>query len=97
MPCPFRLVWSGVAALGIVALGLMAAGTAGAFTRLEEARVHCPSDMVVWVNPRSHVYHYPGVSSHGHAFFGNTNAGAYMCEADARTEGDRPAKDEIRP
>jgi hypothetical protein len=91
-----RLVSGAVIALGIVAGGLRTADAASAFASGEEASAHCPSDTVVWVNTRSHIYHYPGISSHTHSYFGNANAGVYMC-ADARAEGDRPAKDELRP
>ena len=38
----------------------------------------------VWVNTRSHVYHYPGQRWYGH-----TIQGKYMKEADAIAEGDR--------
>jgi hypothetical protein len=48
----------------------------------------------VWVNTRSHVYHFDETSSHGRSFYGNTSQGAYMCEADARAAGNRAAFDE---
>ena len=57
-----------------------------------QARGHCPSDTVVWANTRSHIYHFRGSSS-----YGNTKAGAYMCEQDARAEGIRAAKNEKHP
>jgi hypothetical protein len=66
----------------------------GEFAPDQEARAHCPTDTVVWVNAISHVYHFPGVSLHGHSYYGNTKEGAYMCEADARAAGNRAAKDE---
>ena len=62
-----------------------------------QAAAHCPTDTVVWVNTRSHVYHFPGVSSHGNSFYWNTREGTYMCEADARAAGNRAAKDEHHP
>jgi len=43
-----------------------------------DARAHCPSDTVVWVNTRSHVYHFAGTAQ-----FGHTKHGAFMCQADA--------------
>ena len=74
-----------------------AATSTGEFTSDQQARAHCPSDTVVWVNTRSHVYHFAGTSYHGRNYYGNTKEGAYMCEADARAAGDRAASDEHRP
>jgi hypothetical protein len=51
-----------------------------------------PSDTVVWVNSKSHVYHCPGTHN-----YGTTKEGAYMCEADARAAGDRAAMNEHHP
>jgi hypothetical protein len=41
----------------------------------------------VWVNTETHVYHVQGSR-----FYGNTRHGAYMTEAQAKAEGDRPAQ-----
>jgi len=57
-----------------------------------QAWAHCPSDTVVWANTRSNIYHFRGTSN-----YGNTKAGAYMCEQDARAEGIRAAKNEKHP
>ena len=54
-----------------------------------EAKGHCPTDTVVWLNTKSHKYHYAG-----HRSYGTTKQGAYMCEADAKAAGDVAAKDE---
>ena len=64
-----------------------AATQAGEFTTELQAKARCPSDTVVWVNTRSRVYHYSGTHNYGH-----TRKGAYMCEADARAGGNRPAR-----
>jgi hypothetical protein len=69
-------------------------GPAGAdqYSTETSAWAHCPSDTVVWVNTRSDVYHFRGTYN-----YGNTKAGAYMCEQDARVEGMRAAKNEKHP
>ena len=56
------------------------------------ARVHCPTDTVVWANTKSSVYHF-----HNTAHYGNTKAGAYMCEQTALADGIRAAKNERHP
>ena len=62
---------------------------AGQFAAEAEAKAHCPSDTVVWLNTKSHKYHYAG-----HKSYGTTKQGAYMCEADAKAAGNVAAKDE---
>jgi len=69
----------------------MAAPTgAGQFSTEAEAKVRCPNDTVVWLNIKSHIYHYSGTRS-----YGATKQGAYMCEADAAAAGDRASKSRI--
>jgi hypothetical protein len=72
-----------------VAKVMPAASGAGQFTSEGEAKGHCPTDTVVWVNTKSHKYHYAG-----HKSYGTTKQGAYMCEADAKSGGDVAAKGE---
>jgi hypothetical protein len=69
--------------------GNAAPAGAGQFASEQEARYRCP---VVWVNERSHIYHFPGTS-----YFGHTKIGAFMCEADAKAAGDRAAMNEHHP
>ena len=57
-----------------------------------QARAHCPSDTVVWVNTYSHIYHFASTE-----YYGRTRWGAYMCEADARVSGNRAAYNERHP
>ena len=64
---------------------------AGEFSSEGEAKARCPSDTVVWVNTKSHIYHYAGTRS-----YGTTKQGAYMCEADASAAGDRASKARIK-
>ncbi len=60
------------------------------FASEAEAKAHCGTGMVVWVNTRSHVYHFPGTPQ-----FGHTKHGAFMCKADADKTGTlRAAKGE---
>lgn len=56
------------------------------------AQGHCSNGIVVWVNTESKIYHYKGYSD-----YGKTKSSAFMCEADAKTAGDRAAKDEKAP
>ena len=47
---------------------------------------------IVWVNTRSHIYHFPG-----YRWYGTTIQGKYTSERDALAEGDRAALNERRP
>jgi hypothetical protein len=71
-----------------------AAAPAGAneFSTESEAKAHCPGDTVVWANTKSRIYHFSG-----HGAYGNTKAGAYMCERDTAAAGIRAAKNEKHP
>ncbi|HJS87766.1 MAG TPA: hypothetical protein VJ779_20120 [Acetobacteraceae bacterium] len=51
------------------------------------ADLECPGDKMVWVNTRSHIYHFQG-----ERYFGATKNGKFMCERDADREGDRPTR-----
>lgn len=44
------------------------------------------TEIKVWVNTRSHVYHCPGTQ-----WYGKTKQGRYLSESEAQKEGDRPA------
>ena len=65
---------------------------AGQFQAEAQAKAHCPSDLVVWVNRPSKVYHFAGYKN-----YGTTKDGAYMCEKEATTQGFRASKTEKRP
>ena len=65
---------------------------AGQFATEAEAKAHCPSDLVVWANLQSKIYHFAG-----HKNYGTTKSGAYMCERDATAGGFRASKVEKRP
>ena len=51
-----------------------------------QAEPLCPFEPVVWVNTKSRVYHAAGSRSYGH-----TRDGAYMCETEAKSAGNRAA------
>ena len=68
------------------------ASTGGGSASAQEAQYRCPGSTVVWVNAHSHVYHFPGTRDYGH-----TKSGAYMCEAEAQTSGNRAAMNERHP
>jgi len=57
------------------------------YTTEAEARTNCSADAVVWVNLRSRVYHASGSRS-----YGQTKAGAYMCEKESLAAGFRAPK-----
>ncbi|MGA2487549.1 MAG: hypothetical protein ABSF49_16395 [Roseiarcus sp.] len=65
---------------------------AGGFAADAQAKAHCPADTVVWVNAKSGVYHFAGTHN-----YGTTKQGTYMCEADAKSAGDRAAENEKHP
>jgi len=73
-------------------LGSTISTAAGEYASELEAKAHCPGETVVWANTRSKVYHFVGSRS-----YGNTKAGAYMCEKDTASAGFRSAKNEKRP
>ena len=72
--------------------GTAPAAGAGASASAQEVQIRCPGATVVWVNDKSHIYHFPGTHD-----YGNTKRGAYMCEADAQAAGNRAAKNERHP
>jgi hypothetical protein len=57
-----------------------------------DAKAKCGSDIVVWVNLKSKIYHFAGNRD-----YGNTKEGTYMCEKQAMDAGDRAAKNEKHP
>lgn len=66
--------------------------TADQFSTEGDARAHCGGDTVVWVNTKSHVYHFAGSKD-----YGQTKRGAFMCRADADRAGKfHAAKNELR-
>lgn len=62
------------------------------FSTEAQAKAHCPTDTVVWVNLTSKIYHFSRTRS-----YGNTKNGEYMCESDTAAAGLRPTKNETHP
>ena len=56
------------------------------YASASEAAKQCPSDIVVWVNTPTRIYHYPGTR-----WYGRTKQGAFVCEKEAKKAGMRPA------
>jgi hypothetical protein len=54
------------------------------FPTEDQAQQHCPSDVVVWLNLPTHIYHGKGMR-----WYGNTNNGAYVCKKEADENGNR--------
>jgi len=66
---------------------------ANLFSNEGQAKAHCvASDIIVWANLDSKIYHFSG-----HKDYGHTKEGAYMCEKDALGQGIRAAKNEKHP
>ena len=53
-----------------------------------EAHQHCPSDTVVWVNPKTGIY----VFSSEQRWYGKTKPGAYVCQLEGKAAGYHAAK-----
>ncbi|HEY0614697.1 MAG TPA: hypothetical protein VGC96_08650 [Candidatus Elarobacter sp.] len=63
------------------------AGQPPGFDTESAAQAHCPSDTVVWLNTKTHVYHEKGM-----LYYGHTKAGAYVCRKEADSAGDHETK-----
>jgi hypothetical protein len=73
-----------VAALFIGSTFPAAAAPLTLFSSEGQAQQHCPSDVVVWLNLPTHIYHWKGMR-----WYGNTKNGAYVCKKDADENGSR--------
>jgi hypothetical protein len=54
------------------------------FSTETQAQNHCPSDIVVWLNLPTRIYHWKYMR-----WYGNTKNGAYVCKKDADENGAR--------
>ena len=76
------LRWIMAALMGIAVPSVLAAQTPN---HAPPPGMTCSSDKLVWVNTRSHIYHFQG-----ERYFGSTKEGKFICERDADKESDRP-------
>jgi hypothetical protein len=74
-----------VTMVGVALVALCTPAVAQTPNHTPPAGMTCPSDKLVWVNTRSHIYHFQG-----ERYFGSTKQGKFICERDADKEGDRP-------
>ena len=51
------------------------------------AQAHCSSDVVVWLNTNSGIYHEKGMR-----WYGRTKHGAFVCRKEADADGDRDTR-----
>jgi len=51
------------------------------------AQSHCPSDVVVWLNTKSGIFHEKGMR-----WYGRTKQGAYVCRKEAIAAGYRDTR-----
>jgi hypothetical protein len=77
----FKLFVAGTLA---IASALPAAATVTLFSTEELAQKSCPSDVIVWLNLPTHIYHWKDMR-----WYGNTKSGAYVCKKDADENGNR--------
>jgi hypothetical protein len=59
------------------------------FATEAQAKAKCPTDEVVWLNAATKTFHLAG-----HASYGKSEKGGYVCEADATAAGAHAAKNE---
>jgi hypothetical protein len=70
--------------LALSAPAAAAANSPPTFASEQEAKKHCPSDVVVWLNLPTGVYHFKG-----QRWYGRTKSGAFVCKKEADVAGNR--------
>jgi hypothetical protein len=79
-------------AAAVSALLLPCGGTLAAEAQLfqfeQQAKLHCPDDIVVWVNLPTGIYNLPG-----ERWYGSTRHGSFVCRAEGEQAGYRPSRD----
>lgn len=84
---PIPLPSAAVMQLGSGSLVLPVTSPIALFETEHDAQAHCPSDVVVWLNTNSGIYHEKGSSWYGH-----TKGGAFVCRTEAYAAGDRQSR-----
>lgn len=73
-----------VAAIAAPSQAMLAYGPLSMFTTEDAAQAHCPSDVVVWLNTKTGIWHEKGMR-----WYGRTKQGAYVCRKEAAAAGYR--------
>jgi hypothetical protein len=84
---PSAMTGHGKRSAGAMNNGAMTGAAGAGAAAPVPSSLDCGSTQVVWVNERSHVYHYSS-----DPYYGRTKSGKYMCEADALKAGDHASK-----
>ncbi len=79
-----RIIKLLIIAAFVTGLAFPVAAALTLFSTEDQAQQHCPSDVVVWLNLPTHIYHWKGMR-----WYGNTNNGAYVCKKEADEDGNR--------
>jgi hypothetical protein len=83
----WKAVLAGAFLLSMSIFALAFEGNVELFVAETEAQKHCPSDVVVWMNTPTGIYHLKGMR-----WYGNTNHGAYVCQKEGDQAGYRATK-----
>jgi len=69
------------------AVAAVPSGQMPMFDTESAAQVHCPADVVVWLNTKSGIWHEKGMR-----WYGRTKHGAYVCRKEAAAAGYRDTR-----
>jgi hypothetical protein len=73
--------------LPLAALSAAPASTVARFTSEDNAHIHCPTDVVVWLNPRAKLWY-----THKSKHYANDGYGAFVCREEAKQAGFKEGK-----
>jgi len=71
--------------LALLPMAVHAFQPAGKFKTEEQAKKHCPTDVVVWVKLSTKLYYLKG-----HLWYATTKDGVFECRKEAEEEGNTP-------
>jgi len=72
---------------GAEAVAAMPSAQMPMFDTEAAAQAHCPTDVVVWLNTKSGIWHEKGMR-----WYGRTKHGAYVCRKEAAAAGYRDTR-----